>query len=127
MNRQMRVLFAAVLIGSAVVMLPRIVSSRERARELRIVVRDMTYYVDGVKGPNPALRFTPGEQVRVVLRNEDKGMSHDFSIPAWGVGTKVLQGAGQESVTFRVPANAAAGIYSCTPHSAMMSGEVILQ
>ena len=71
------------------------------------------------------MRFTPGEQVRVVFRNEDKGMSHDFNIPAWGVGTKVVQGAGEASVTFRVPANgSASGTYVCTPHSEMMSGEV---
>jgi plastocyanin len=126
MHHYVRIALAAGLIGSAVVMLPRIVSSRDTARELRVVVRDMTYYVEGAIGPNPLLRFTPGEEVRVVLRNEDKGMAHDFRIPAWDVGTKVLQGAGEASVTFRVPANAAAGVYVCTPHSEMMSGKIAL-
>jgi plastocyanin len=123
----MRVGFAVLLITGAVVMVPGMVSSREARRELHIVAREMTYYVDGVTGPNPKLTFTPGEQVRVVFRNEDKGMAHNFSIPAWGVESKVVQGAGEESVSFRVPAKSSAGSYVCTPHSAMMSGEITLR
>src|SRR5687767_300183 len=55
------------------------------AREIHIVARDMTFYVDGRPEANPALRVRRGEHVRVVFRNEDAGMKHDFVIPDWDV------------------------------------------
>ena len=120
-----------IILGVAVVsavMLPRIVSSREDVREITLVAREMTYYLDGKDEPNPSLRFTPGERVRLTLRNDDRGMSHDFSIRAWGVGTKVLDGKGQDTITFRVPAGSGAPVaYTCTPHTAMMSGSIVLE
>jgi plastocyanin len=127
MNRQIRIAFAAISIAVAGLMLPRMVSSRETARELRVTARGMTYYVEGLAGQNPVLTFTPGEQVRVVFRNEDKGMAHNFSIPAWGVEMKLVQSVGEEAETFRVPANAATAVYVCTPHSQMMSGQIALR
>ena len=109
-------------------MLPRIVSSREEdARAITVVVRNMTYYVEGNDIPNPSLTFAAGEQIRLTLRNEDPGMSHDFNITSWNVSTKVLDGKGQDTVTFRVPSQSdAPATYTCTPHSAMMSGNIIV-
>jgi plastocyanin len=107
-------------------MVPRIVSSREDVRQVTLVVRNMTYYVEGSDVPNPELRFRAGEQVRVTLRNEDAGMSHDFNIRDWGVATKILDGKGEEAVRFRVP-SAGTTTYSCTPHAAMMSGSIIVE
>lgn len=120
-----------IVLGVALVagiMLPRIVSSREDVRDITLVARDMTYYLDGKDEPNPSLRFTPGERVRLTLRNDDRGMSHDFRVTAWGVGTKVLDGKGQDTITFRVPAASGAPVaYTCTPHTAMMSGAIVLE
>jgi plastocyanin len=113
---------------AAAVMLPRIVSSREGVRDVTLVVRNMTYYLEDGEDPNPSLRFTPGEQVRLTLRNEDRGMSHDFSIKAWGVSTKVLDGKGEDSVSFRVPARSTGTTpYTCTPHTAMMNGSIVVE
>jgi hypothetical protein len=109
-------------------MLPRIVSSREEARSLTLVVRNMTYYVEGSDTPNPSLRFAAGEQVRLTLRNEDTGMAHDFNIRPWNVNTKILDGKGQDTVTFRVPAPSdEPTAYTCTPHAALMSGSIIVE
>lgn len=129
MARYFRTGIVLAVLAAAAVMLPRIVSSREDIRDVTVVVRNMTYYVDGNDVPNPALRFTAGEQVRLTLRNEDSGMSHDFNIKAWTVSTKVLDGKGKDSVVFRVPSRAAAvaTTYTCTPHSAMMSGTVVVE
>jgi plastocyanin len=126
-KRQIRMTFAVITIAVAGLLLPRMVSSREAARELRVTARGMTYYVDGVADQNPLLTFTPGEQVRVVFKNEDKGMAHNFSIPAWRVEMTVVQGTGEESLTFRVPTNASTAVYVCTPHAEMMSGRVAVQ
>jgi len=127
-RRYIRLVVAVMALTAAAIMLPRIVSSREDVREVTLVVRNMTYYLDGEDVPNPALRFTAGERVRVTLRNEDRGMSHDFTIKDWGVATRVLEGKGQDTVTFRVPSRPATQpAYTCTPHTAMMSGTILIE
>ena len=49
-----------------------------RVREIHLVARDMTYYLDGQNDPNPTLHISRGEHVRIRLSNRDPGMSHDF-------------------------------------------------
>ena len=105
--------------------LPRIAATRDRVHEISVVAKNMTYYADGAEDPNPPLRLAPGEQVRVTFRNDDRGMSHDFVIPAFGVGTGLVEFGAEKSVTFKVPDTASAATYSCTPHSAMMSGRIV--
>ena len=82
--------------------------------------------VEKVGGLNPTMALTAGEQVMVTIRNEDKGMLHDFSIPEWGVEPAAWSGATERSITFRVPATASTPSYICTPHSAMMSGRILV-
>ena len=96
-------------------------------REIQIVARDMTFYVDGRAEANPALRVRRGERVRIVFRNEDAGMKHDFVIPAWDVEAKTLAGKGQTSITFTVPDQAAPGAYICTPHASMRRGTIAVE
>ena len=127
MSRYMRFGFVLVLATAAAVLLPRIVASGEGVRDVTLVVRSMTYYLEGSDTPNPTLRFVPGEQVRLTLRNEDAGMMHDFNIPSWDVATKVLDGKGEDSVTFRVPGSNSTASYTCTPHSAMMTGSIVVE
>jgi plastocyanin len=97
------------------------------AREIRIVARDMTFYLEGSAEPNPVLRVRRGEDVRIVLVNQDAGMKHDFTVPAWGLETKVLSGRGETSISFRAPANVGSGTYACTPHSTMMRGTIAVE
>ena len=132
MGRYLRVALAVVAIGAAALLLPLIASTRENAaaagaRDVLVVARDMTYYVDGGATPNPSLRFKPGELITLTFRNEDAGMEHDFGIPAWGVATKRLAGKGQDVIAFQVPANSTSGAYACTPHSEMMNGRVLVE
>ncbi|MCA1561382.1 MAG: hypothetical protein LC753_10540 [Acidobacteria bacterium] len=118
-----------IIVGAAAVtagMLPRIASSRDEMRELRVVAREMTFYVEGQDAPNPTLRFKAGERVRLVFRNADRGMSHDFVVPGWKVRTELLEGAGETSVTFRVPGPGSQP-YTCSPHAAMMRGTIEIE
>ena len=107
-------------------MLPMIGASREAdpVREVRLVVRDMTYYLDGDEQPNPTLKVRAGERVKIVLRNDDEGMEHDFKVRAWEIGTGIVNGKGAESVTFTVPAERGSHVYSCTPHPSSMRGVI---
>ena len=124
MKPYVRIGFLAVFIAVVAAVLPRIVNTREQVHEIRLVAKNMTYYADGSEDPNPTLRLVPGEQVRVTIRNDDRGMSHDFGIPAFRVGTSIVEFGTEKSVTFKVPDNPSAASYICTPHSAMMSGRI---
>jgi plastocyanin len=122
---------AAVLAAAA--LLPIVGASGERAastapREIRLVVKDMTFYLEGHREPNPTLRVRAGEQIRLVLRNDQPGMSHDLAIKPWQVQTPVLEKKGEEAVvSFRVPDRAGTATYTCTPHAEMMRGSISIE
>lgn len=124
-----RILVAGLIIGiaaAAATLLPMLASSgSDDVREIRLVVRDMTYYLHGDTEPNPTLTVKAGEQVRLVLQNDDPGMRHDFVVKGWQVGTRMLEDRGeQDAITFRVPTARGDQPYQCTPHSKMMRGTI---
>jgi plastocyanin len=125
---QRGLLTTALLIAGfvAVQWFPAAAGTRERhnVRDVVLVVRDMTFYLQGDDTPNPTLRFAPGERVRVLLRNEESGVTHNFVIDDWGVQTRELRGAGSDRVEFRVPGERGTRRYRCTPHAAMMTGVI---
>jgi plastocyanin len=123
-SRHVRISLVVLLLASAGMLLPRLVDTREAIREVRITARDMSFLVQDIAGPNPTLALTAGEQVKVTIRNEDRGMLHDFSIPEWDVRTGSVEWGSERSITFRVPAAASTLSYVCTPHSMMMSGRI---
>lgn len=96
-------------------------------REIRVVVRDMTFYRDGQADANPTLHLRAGETVRLVLRNEDEGMKHDFAIPGWKEATRRIESGEEASVTFRVPDHVASQSYTCRPHAAIMQGTILVE
>src|SRR6185436_12699588 len=85
-------------------------------REVRIVVRDMTYYVDGSSEANPTIRMRQGETVRFVLRNEDAGMKHDFVVADWDKATGLIAGKREAAVVVHAPSLPGRATYHCTPH-----------
>jgi plastocyanin len=96
-------------------------------REIRLVARDMTFYVEGQPEPNPTLRLRAGESVRVVLRNDDAGMTHDFAVPGLKASTRRIESGEEASVTFRAPGRAASEPYTCRPHSKIMRGTILIE
>lgn len=96
-------------------------------REIRIVARDMTFYLEGQADPNPTLRLRAGETVRLVLKNEDGGMRHDFAIPEWQAATKRIDSGEEAVITFRAPDHPAEQTYRCRPHSAIMRGTILVE
>jgi plastocyanin len=96
-------------------------------REIRIVARDMTFYVEGQTDANPTLHLRAGETVRLVLRNDDEGMTHDFAISDWKAATKRIEAGEEAVVTFRVPDQPSAQSYKCRPHSAIMRGTILVE
>ena len=123
-SRPVRISFVVLLLLGAGMLLPRLGDTRDAIREVRLTARDMSFQIEDLAGPNPAMALTAGEQVKVTIRNEDKGMLHDFSIPEWGVRSGSVEWGSERSITFRVPSAAATLSYVCTPHSQMMSGRI---
>jgi plastocyanin len=93
------------------------------AREIVLVARDMAFYLDDEPyTPNPRLRVRPGERVRLVLRNDDRGYTHDVAVPAAGAATPLLDWRGTGRITFMAPAVPGTYDYVCQPHALMMRG-----
>lgn len=115
-----------VSILGGVALLARSVSTSLPAapREVRLVARDMAFFVEGDSTPNPTLRFRAGEHVRIVLRNDDAGMDHDIAIGSWDVGSALLEGKGETAFEFQVPKRRGSETYACTPHAVMMRGAI---
>ena len=125
-RRILRLAGAALMVTA---LLPIIAASRASGtpspREIRMVVRDMTFYIEGQDEPNPALRLRAGERIRLVLRNEDPGMSHDLAVSGWKLQTPLLNERGAEAVViFQVPEVRGTYTYSCTPHATIMRGDI---
>ena len=124
------ILVAVVLTAAAVIvsLLPMLASTpADPIRDVRIVTRDMTFYLEGSDEPNPTLTFRAGEQVRILLKNEDDGMDHDFSVPAWQTKTKLLTGRGEDALVIRVPSRTGSESYTCTPHAEIMRGTIRIE
>lgn len=116
------VILVAAIAGAIVL------SARAPApRDIHIVARDMTFYLEGQADPNPTLRLRAGETVRLLLRNEEEGMTHDFAIPAWGAATRRLEGGEEATVTFRAPDRPVSRPYTCRPHSKIMRGTIVVE
>ena len=128
-RRLVRVGVVVIAAVAAAALLPIIGSSRaaDPVREVRLTVRDMTYYLDDRHEPNPTLHLRAGERVKLVLRNEDEGMQHDFRVRAWDLGTSIIDGKGESTVTFRVPEARGSEVYSCTPHPSSMRGVIEIE
>jgi plastocyanin len=118
------VLIAAMGI---IAMPPRAAETGEASREVRLVVRDMTFYLEGSDEPNPTLRLRAGETVRLVLRNEDRGMKHDFTVPAWKAATPLITAMRETAVTITAPVRGARTVYHCTPHEETMRGTILVE
>lgn len=93
------------------------------AREITLVARDMAFYLeDDPATPNPTLRIQPGERVRLVLRNADRGYTHDVAVPALGIATRLTNWNASVHMTFVAPERPGVYDYVCQPHALMMRG-----
>ena len=118
---------AAVVVGALASGAIALSARGPGLREIRIVARDMTFYVEGEADPNPTLRLRAGETVRLVLKNEDDGMRHDFAIPDWNAATKRIEGGEETTITFRAPDRPSEQTYRCQPHSKIMRGTILVE
>lgn len=94
-------------------------------REIVLLVEGMSFYVEGDSlTPNPTLEVRAGERVRVVVRNQDRGMMHNFAVPALGVELAPMPWNESREVVFEAPDKPGTYEYQCAPHRLMMRGTI---
>ena len=125
-----RVSVKLIAVGVAVVAVGALLTAVSRApeREIVLVARGMAFYVEGDPStPNPTLTFKAGERVRVVLRNQDRGITHDFAVPAIDAAVEHVDWNEEAGVTFDVPDTPGRYVYTCRPHTLMMRGQIVIE
>ncbi len=94
-------------------------------REVTLVIKGMNFYLEGdLETPNPTIDVKAGERVRVVLRNQDRGMTHDFAIPVLDAALEPIEWNETGTGVFDVPSQPGMYQYVCRPHSLMMRGTI---
>jgi plastocyanin len=127
-SRRLLVGLAALVLAAAATLASLVAVPAPPPREIVLTARNMAFYLDGNPTPNPTVHVRAGERVTVTLRSEDAGITHDFAVKAWQVGTALLSGKGTVSVSFRVPeAPPGAQEYVCSAHAVMMRGKIAVQ
>lgn len=121
------VALAAGIVGGMAARFSLGADAREAPRVIVLVARGMAFQLEGGSEQNPTLRVKAGERLRVVLRNEDTGLTHDFAVPEWKIATRALAGKGTDEIVLTVPGRPGTSTYLCNPHAAMMYGTVVIE
>ena len=126
-----RVTTKLIVMGGLVAVVGALAASavtRPADREIVLVARGMAFYRLGdPTTPNPPIRLNAGERVRIVLRNDDRGITHDFAVPGFDAALDQIDWNEEEDVTFDVPKAPGRYQYICRPHMLMMRGEIVVQ
>jgi len=116
------------IAAMAVVMILAVLApalSKTPSREITLVAKEMAFYLEGdMKTPNPTLEIKAGERVRITLRNEERGIRHDFAVPALRKAVDELTWNESDDVTFTAPKQPGTYQYECQPHRLMMRGTI---
>lgn len=92
-------------------------------REVTLVARGMAFYLESdPRTVNPTLEVKAGERLRVVLRNQDRGMTHDFAVPAVAAAMNAIGWNESGEVVLHLPDTPGTYEYMCRPHALMMRG-----
>jgi plastocyanin len=120
-------MMAALVAVAAAAVVTR-AGAREEMREIRLVARDMAFFVEGdTATANPTLRVKVGERVRVVVRNETPGMEHDLAVASLGVAMAPLAAGAVGAFDLQAPDAPGTHEYVCRPHSVMMRGRLVVE
>ena len=118
-----RAIAALAALMLLVALLPALSSTP--TREITLVARGMTFYLkDDPRTPNPTLEVKAGERLRIVLENQDRGMTHDFAVPALDAALDPIDWSETDILVFDVPKAPGTYEYVCRPHQLMMRGTI---
>jgi len=93
--------------------------------QLTLVAKGMAFYLeDDLNTPNPTIDVKAGQRVRIVVKNQDRGLVHDLAVPVVRALTKDLTWNQAGKVTFTAPKTPGTYEYFCQPHKLMMKGTI---
>ena len=118
------VLLLSLILGSMVFLWPVAAGPADGPREIKLVTRNMAFYLEGSDVRNPVLTMRAGEALRVVLRNEDIGITHSFEVGTWDQAVLSAKGGLTEAAVIEIPNHPGQYEYVCGPHPALMRGVV---
>ena len=108
-----------------VALLPAMSSQSVQQEQVTLVARGMAFYLEGdAHHPNPTVEVRAGEHLRIVLRNQDPGMTHDFAVPVLDAAMRPIQWNESADVVIDVPTTPGTYEYICRPHRLMMRGTI---
>ena len=114
----MAIVFALVLIG---ITLATVMAMRDSPNVIMEVVAENFVF----RGNNPTLYTEPGSKVKLIFRNEARGIEHHLGIEGLKVETDVLRPGEREEISFVVPLRDTVLTYSCYLHPAMKGKFVV--
>lgn len=128
MSKQVR----NVLLRSTLLALPLIligglalafIQQQPAAREVVLVADGMVFHLPGDPTPNPSITAAPGERLRIVLVNQDRGYEHDLQLPSLSAATPLIPGdGGRTELVITAPTRTGDYDYLCSIHPLMMRG-----
>ncbi|MGH9379499.1 MAG: hypothetical protein ACRD2Z_02635 [Thermoanaerobaculia bacterium] len=126
-ERVRNVLLRSVLLALPVVLVGGLalafIQQPEPAREVVLVAEGMVFQLPGDPTPNPTLTAAPGERLRFVLVNQDRGYEHDLRLPSLSAATPLIPGdGGRSELMITAPTRTGDYDYLCSTHAAMMRG-----
>lgn len=125
MARRVIIGLCVVMVLGTVVLVPFLAGGTKPAeRELVLVARDMSFHLADQAPDNPVIRVVQGQNLRLVLRNEDEGITHDLAVLEWGVGVHALRSGSTGVLSVRVPDEPGRVEYICQRHGALMKGTI---
>lgn len=99
--------------------------SSRPTREITLVARGMAFYLENdLRTPNPVIEARAGERIRLVLRNQERGMTHDFAVKDLDAAMNPIRWNESSDIVIDVPRQPGTYEYVCRPHSLMMRGEI---
>jgi hypothetical protein len=118
--------FAAFSAVAGLALIPVIANPRAEAREIVLVARDMTFYLEGSEVPNPTIVVKRGEAIRVIVRNQEPGITHALGMPSLAASIERIAPGATAAVSSRAPDALGRHEYVCPPHAEMMRGVLLV-
>jgi heme/copper-type cytochrome/quinol oxidase subunit 2 len=123
----------AVLIAVAFVaacltaLIPVVANPRTGPREIVLVARDMAFYLEGSTAPNPTIVVKASEEVRVIVKNQNPGITHAFAVGSLRASIDRIEPGSTQGIQFRAPKKPGRYEYVCPPHALMMKGLLLVE
>ena len=74
---------------------------------------------------NPKIYVSPGERVKIILKNDDPGMKHNISLSKLKISSQIIQFGEKTILSFVAPRNGQFE-YFCSMHPTLMRGLFII-